>query len=36
MQRCEECEEWCHRKYEVINKEVFVKPNVTWECSFCL
>ena len=36
MAECSKCGEWYHRKFEVIPKEVFVKPNATWECSFCL
>ena len=36
MAECSKCGEWYHRKCEVIPKEVFVKPNTTWECSFCL
>ena len=36
MAECSKCGKWCHRKCEVIPKGVFVKPNATWECSFCL
>ena len=36
MTECSKCREWYHRKCEVIPKEVFIKPNTTWECSFCL
>ena len=36
MAECSKCGEWFHRKCEVIPKEVFVNPNATWECSFCL
>ena len=36
MAECSKCEEWYHRKCEVISKEVFVKPNAPWECSFCI
>ena len=36
MAECSNCGEWYHRKCEFIPKEVFVKPNATWECSFCL
>ena len=36
MAECSRCVEWYHRKCEVIPKEVFAKPNATWECSFCL
>ena len=36
MAECSKCEEWYHRKCEVISKEVFVKPNAPWECSFSI
>ena len=36
MEECSQCGEWYHRKCEVRPEEVFVKPNATWECSFCL
>ena len=36
MAEFSKCEEWYHRKFEVIPKEVFIKPNATRECSFCL
>ena len=36
MAECSTFGEWYHCKCEATVKEVFVKPNTTWECSFCL
>ena len=36
MAECSKRGESYHRKCQVMPNKVFVKPNATWECSFCL
>ena len=35
MAKCSKYGEWYHCKCNIIPKEVFLKPNATWEYSFC-